>query len=43
MSAACNACYLASTQPEWLARLVIATRTDRPRQQHSTSGGSDRG
>lgn len=39
MSASCNACYIASTQPEWLARVVVTHRVDRPCEAHSESGG----
>lgn len=32
---ACNACYVASTEPAWLAELVIRHRTDRPCDRHN--------
>lgn len=34
MSVECNACYLASTRPEWVAQFVVNIRTDQPCEKH---------
>lgn len=34
MSAECNACYIASTQPYWMALWVTKLRTDKPCEKH---------
>lgn len=35
MSVDCNACYLASTRPLWVAQFVTILRTDRPCPAHA--------
>ena len=41
MSARCNACYLATTQPEWIARIVTNMREDKPCEMHREERSDD--
>lgn len=34
MSTDCNACYIATTNPPWIAQLVVKNRIDRPCERH---------